>query len=419
MSAIGSSGITSAALDNILSQVAYVYRVDVKQNIDELLRSMRTLEPSIAELILNNGMSSELCVLRGTIAMTYLNVVYNIPVDIFLEERFPEIPPKLYVRPTSNMQVKPGHPWVEPDGLLQLNSFFTISGHGPWSYQCSLMRFVSFVSAMFGKDPPLFTRQKAKTVAVTRQPDDEQYMANLQEALRLSTLPQEPPPSQQQAQKRLSSPQSGTGGFTLGLSDSSRPHSVAYMGSVTNPTSSANTSSNVNVADITSPFSRAKREDMERALTEKLQIAIIEELSLLQNELDGAMSDESEVERNEAAMTRQLGELNTIRDKLQTAIQDMVKKNAALDAYVAEKDSRGEADIEERLLPYDKLSAQMVKLSAEVAAIDDCMYFLELALANHANPGFQLAEFLLQTRRLARDQFVKRSHLQKISSALA
>jgi len=103
MSHYTNSSSSSGLLDSILTSIAYIHRIDVKRNIEEVCRSIRTLEPRKGELIHNNGMSSQLCLLQGTIPMTYLNVVYNIPVDIFVGERFPMEPPQLYVRPTSNM----------------------------------------------------------------------------------------------------------------------------------------------------------------------------------------------------------------------------------------------------------------------------------------------------------------------------
>lgn len=106
------------------------------------------------------------------------------------------------------------------------------------------------------------------------------------------------------------------------------------------------------------------------------------------------MHDEQAVEASTEEVTMQLAALAALSTDLQQGIETMAQKNAALDAYSAERSSQGEPDIEERLVPYDKLSVQMTKLSAEQAAIDDCMYYLELALASVMNPTFQTSEFL-------------------------
>ena len=191
--------------------------------------------------------------------MTYMNVVYNIPVDIFVGESFPAEPPHLYVRPTSNMMVKPGHPWVEPDGLLVTSTFFALSGHGPWQRQCTLQRFLEFVSVMFGKDPPLFTRPKARTSGTYQQAQQQQQQYQQQQQQQYLSPAQQCSYVQQPqaARSDLHRTSSGVGGSSRGVTE-----------------------------DMTSPFSRDARGDLERVLTEKLQVAIIEDLSLLQTELE-------------------------------------------------------------------------------------------------------------------------------------
>jgi ESCRT-I complex subunit TSG101 len=288
MAQYSNSNSSSGQLDSILINIAYSYRNEVKRNIEEVCRNIRTLEPRKGELIHNNGMSSQLCLLQGTIPMTYMNVVYNIPVDIFVGERFPAEPPHLYVRPTSNMMVKPGHPWVEPDGLLCTSTFFALSGHGPWQQQCTLARFVEFVGIMFGKDPPLFTRPKPRTTGTYQQVQQQQ--AQQQQA-------------QQQQQQQWQAQQQQLYQQQQYMSPAQQRSNLAGPGAApenTKPSSSSSSSSSSSggggggegksksgvTEDMTSPFSRDARGDLERVLTERLQVAIIEDLSLLQTELE-------------------------------------------------------------------------------------------------------------------------------------
>lgn len=74
---------------------------------------VRTLIPKVERLIHNNGAESELLVLSGTIAMFYQGKQYNIPVDIYVSEPYPEVPPRCYVRPTKDMEIKIGHRHVD------------------------------------------------------------------------------------------------------------------------------------------------------------------------------------------------------------------------------------------------------------------------------------------------------------------
>lgn len=50
--------------------------------------------------------------------MYYQNVKYNIPVALWLPERYPMQPPLMYVVPTPDMVIKPRHTFVDPSGLV-------------------------------------------------------------------------------------------------------------------------------------------------------------------------------------------------------------------------------------------------------------------------------------------------------------
>jgi ESCRT-I complex subunit TSG101 len=77
------------------------------------LPQVRTLIPKVERLIHNNGTESELLVLSGTIAIAYGGKQYNIPVDIYISEPYPDAPPRCYVRPTKDMEIKAGHRHVD------------------------------------------------------------------------------------------------------------------------------------------------------------------------------------------------------------------------------------------------------------------------------------------------------------------
>ncbi len=52
---------------------------------------VRTLIPKKERLIHNNGMESELLVLHGTVAINYQGRQYNIPVEVYVSEPYPEV----------------------------------------------------------------------------------------------------------------------------------------------------------------------------------------------------------------------------------------------------------------------------------------------------------------------------------------
>ena len=76
----------------------------------------------------------------------------------------------------------------------------------------------------------------------------------------------------------------------------------------------------------------------------------------------------------------------------------------------------GEAAVDLLALPADVQSAQMLALSAESAAIDDCVYHLDRALARG---GITLDVYLKEVRRLSKRQFMAKAHLIKIGQVRA
>ncbi|CAG8451437.1 3087_t:CDS:2 [Diversispora eburnea] len=55
----------------------------------------------------DDGKSKVLLCLHGTIPITYLSTLYNIPVDFWIPTEYPKVPPIAFVVPTSSMLVRP------------------------------------------------------------------------------------------------------------------------------------------------------------------------------------------------------------------------------------------------------------------------------------------------------------------------
>jgi ESCRT-I complex subunit TSG101 len=83
-----------------------------------------------------------------------------------------------------------------------------------------------------------------------------------------------------------------------------------------------------------------------------------------------------------------------------------------------EKSSRSAAEIsaDELAVPRDIHSAQMLLLSAENAAINDALYFLDKALADNS---ISLEDHLRVVRKLSKQQFLVKAHLLKIGQVKA
>lgn len=94
------------------------------------------------------------------------------------------------------------------------------------------------------------------------------------------------------------------------------------------------------------------------------------------------------------------------------AVVTMTEKTAAFDAWNADFAAQPVLQAADRLLPYDALSQQIVRLNSEILAIDDAFYYMERALVSSRNDTVDLGTFLKECRQLARKQFLCKAHLR-------
>ena len=85
--------------------------------------------------------------------MLLQGVKYNIPVSLWLPERYPHVAPIMYVVPTPDMIIKPRHAFVDASGVV--SSAYLRNWSQPHS---TLMIMCNDVSIQFGQDPPLFSK---------------------------------------------------------------------------------------------------------------------------------------------------------------------------------------------------------------------------------------------------------------------
>ena len=91
---------------------------------DDVLEAIRSpnakLFLKIGPYFYEDGTSKELLYLWGMIRIQYKASRYNIPVEIWLQEDHPFLPPLVYVKPTAEMYISPVSKVVQPDGLVVL-----------------------------------------------------------------------------------------------------------------------------------------------------------------------------------------------------------------------------------------------------------------------------------------------------------
>jgi len=114
-------------------------------------------------------------------------------------------------------------------------------------------------------------------------------------------------------------------------------------------------------------------------------------------------------------LTKRKEELEVYHKELDKGIQ---KLTAFVKSAEEEKSSKKEVNVpvDELAVPGDIHSAQMLILSAENAANNDALYFLDNALANHR---ISLHDHLIAVRKLTKTQFLVKAHLLKIGQVKA
>lgn len=425
-------------IGGLVDQVKYQEPARTKYDLTQATNRYVSLHLKMGTFIHNDGTESKQVILEGTVPIVYQGATYNIPVEIFIMLSHPIETPLVYVRPISTMMIKPGHTFVNADGLVSTKYVLQATGNGYTSYV--LADFLHAMSEMFGREPPLFTKPKPRVYngytgessggaqsngGASRSTNYNGAGARLQ----LNNPPQ--------AQDKRSS-----GGNTF--ADSGRYHemgarpamkameerkppvqfsdqstSKAWTDSAKSIGSNSDSEwgSSKSLNDSGRRGSAASRSAMERMLTEKIQIALVSGFSAQREELEKAMGIEQEISDSTADIEGQFESLTALQKTLEMGLEDLQNKESELDVLV-EKMAENKVPLEDRLVPYDALSAQMVKLASEKAAIEDTMYYLERALANSENPSVQVNDFVKETRKLARNEFHKRYHLNKIQKVI-
>ena len=101
----------------------------------------------------NDGRTVGMIKLTGTVPIYFSNVKYNIPMTLWISERYPNQPPFAYVTPLDNMIIKENHSYVDPTGMVRTPYFLH------WHPErCDLVGMVEEMTQIFGNEPPLFAR---------------------------------------------------------------------------------------------------------------------------------------------------------------------------------------------------------------------------------------------------------------------
>ncbi|RNA03744.1 tumor susceptibility protein 101, partial [Brachionus plicatilis] len=139
-------------LDDLLSKLSYKYKDCTKRDIMDALSYFKYLSPKTDKYVYPTGTVKELVCVLGTIPVNFRSAVYNIPVQIYLNDTHPYDAPIAYVRPTAEMSVNVCET-VDASGKVSLPCLTE------WNHQNSdLYMLLNLMAIKFSEQTPLFSK---------------------------------------------------------------------------------------------------------------------------------------------------------------------------------------------------------------------------------------------------------------------
>ncbi|OVA02261.1 Ubiquitin E2 variant [Macleaya cordata] len=381
------SQFTQQFLSNVLSQrgpSALPYAEDVKwlirQHLLTLIDVYPSLQPKTATFNHTDGRTVNLLQADGTIPMFYQNVTYNIPIVIWLMETYPRHPPCIYVAPTRDMIIKRPHPHVNPSGLVSIPYLHN------WIYPSSnLVDLIRELSHLFGRDPPLYTRQARQN-------------PNPNGNLNPSITPQ----------SVSSSAASNTASVRPGIPQ--RIYSASPYGGRFPPSPQR---------QQTDDPTEVYKKNAINKLLESLHGDIAVLRKNREAEMEGLFNAQGLLRQREEHLSKGLREMQEEKEGLEQQLQMILMNTDILEAWLRENEGKltmnhGNLNVDEVFEPCDPLSKQMLECTASDLAIEDVIYSLDKAFQEGSIPFDQ---YLKNIRALSREQFFHRATSAKVRAA--
>lgn len=422
-----------------LQRLPGVYRDPprIRRDAASLLSSSvgRHLLPEASSFVENDGTTVKSLLLKGTVPMTYRGATYNIPVDVYLPPQYPIRPPVVYVRPVSSMMIKEGHRHVAADGMVYMPYL-----HSWNAGSHNLVDACLAMSQMFGNDPPVYAKPPgydAAKVQPTPTPPPPRYEQVAVPAP--APVPQQVPSNNTNNTTTTGSSSSGNGSGITGFpSVFSSLLGGKWNASSQNGDAALSAEERIakeaQEANEVAAIARAAEEKEKQE--QKLKQESRDKLTQMSTEIMDAYRKSTVEDLRSGIKDQMLVEKSRtfVQDPKEGQIayltkrkQELEKHHQELDGFISklsqfvksvekEKSSRVDISVDELAIPGDIHSAQMLVLSAENAAINDALYFLDKALAEHR---ISLEEHLRAVRKLSKQQFLAKAHLLKIGQVKA
>ncbi|KAH7468491.1 hypothetical protein KRP22_012049 [Phytophthora ramorum] len=398
-------------LDQILSSLqCYPQSSRVRGDVYNLLGQIPSLQPNCGTFAHNDGTTSTLLNLEGTIPIFYRSNQYNIPVEFWVVETYPLAPPVCFVRPTADMMVKPGHPHVTSDGYVK------IPYTSDWRSDFTLLELVAHMCSIFGNMPPVFRRPANSRLApYQNRLSGSSASANgsgtggyFQQGSYAQSHPPQPSPfysAQFQAHAREQD---------LAASGGPREGESLFGGSQ-HSVGGASSLSSSGVYPVGRASGEVRPEDrattLKTEVTGKIQVQLEKIFKRVRDDIDLQFEHEVQLTQSRENVERGLQSLRFLRDDITRAKGVVEAQDKEVTAWLEENEGKDTVDPDTILIEGDALSKQMIKTLAEHYSIEDALYYMDRALSNDE---IELSVFLKEVRKLARKQFMCSALVQKI-----
>ncbi|RWW05642.1 hypothetical protein GW17_00031076 [Ensete ventricosum] len=354
----------------------------IRQHLVALAEAYPSLRPRAATFTHDDGRSAHLLQAEGTLPIVYRGAAYNLPAAVWLLEPYPRRPPAVFLSPTRDMLVKPGHPLVEPSGLVRAAAVPYLA---TWVFPASnLVDLVRSLSHLFGLDPPLYSRP----VTTVHHPNPPPPPPNS------NPDPVPSPSSSSPLQSRIySSLPSPYGRF---------PPSAQIHQPVRPTEDSAEAFRRNAVAKILENVHR------DAAGLRRAQDAEMEAILSVQVNLRGRGEE----------LVRGLREMVEEKEGLEQQLQLVLMNTDVLESWAREtegkRSGRDVVDADEVFEPADGLSRQILECTAAELGVEDTIYSLDKAVQEGA---ITFESYLKSVRALCREQFFHRATIAKARAA--
>eukprot|EP00571_Detonula_confervacea_P014394 CAMPEP_0172302484 /NCGR_PEP_ID=MMETSP1058-20130122/4190_1 /TAXON_ID=83371 /ORGANISM="Detonula confervacea, Strain CCMP 353" /LENGTH=375 /DNA_ID=CAMNT_0013012989 /DNA_START=277 /DNA_END=1405 /DNA_ORIENTATION=+ len=362
--------------------------------------------------------------------MTYRGVTYNIPIDMYLPPPYPSRPPTVFVRPVASMAIKKNHRHVGMDGQVYLSYLHEWK---PTTHE--LGELAMWMSSLFGSEPPCYAKPVNASSSNGSAATNGQHNP--------------PPYSQATTTVPLHSHTSSQGSSAYSSISTVASSTIATSITDNNAIEERRRVIAQEVADANLAVETARRADAEEAqmeadrrriqkehegnlssmramATSKVQFEIQTLFQGMKEELRLELKNQKQLEAGKEQVEHLIKEGDERKAQLQKGNEEIEESIEGLEKWLAavKEQQNSSADIDNNntdngqtkadlmALPADTHSAQMLALSSENAAIDDCIYFLDRALVQGS---ISPEVFLKEVRRLSKRQFLAKAHLIKIA----